>query len=94
MAVQLVDPTVEAPDTDNAYAPRLEVLDGLRIGLLWNGKVNADALLRETARCFEEHHGCAVVDEASKPSASHIAEPQVLERLAGNVDFLITAVGD
>ena len=63
MPLQLIDPTVEAPDTDNRHAPRLRDLEGLRIGLLWNGKVNADELLHETARCFEDHHGCEVVDD-------------------------------
>ncbi|MBM3139539.1 MAG: hypothetical protein FJZ92_04825 [Chloroflexi bacterium] len=94
MAIRIFDPTADAPETGNRPAPRLARLDGLRIGLFTNSKVNADLLLRETAALFAERHGCTVVAKEGKPNASHIAGPQVLERLAANVDFMITAVGD
>ncbi len=94
MPLRLLDPTVPAPPVQAIAAPRLASLKGLRIGLLWNSKVNADALLRATASCFAEEHGCSLAAEERKPSASIIAKPQVLRRLADNVDFLITAVGD
>ena len=32
--------------------------------------------------------------DSGKRNASRIADPQVLERIANDVDFLITAVGD
>jgi hypothetical protein len=94
MPLRLLDPTVLAPPVQAAAAPRLKSLDGLRIGVLWNGKVNADTLLRETANCFSKRHGCSLVSEERKPSASIVAKPQVLQRLAEKSDFLITAVGD
>ncbi len=94
MPLRLIDPTVPAPPVQAAAAPRLESLEGLRIGVLWNGKVNADTLLREPANCFSKRHGCSLVSEERKHSASIIAKPQVLERLAEKSDFLITAVGD
>lgn len=94
MSLKLYDPTVEAPSTNATAAPRLSSLEGLRIGLLSNGKVHADVLLRETARCFEEHHGCTVVAEENKRGASVICPPDLLGQIAGDVDFMITAVGD
>lgn len=94
MALELLDPTGQTPETGYAAAARLGSLEGLRIGLLSNGKVNADRLLRLTAERFVERHGCAIVCETAKPNASRIAEPQVLREIGQDVDFLITAVGD
>lgn len=94
MSLELLDPTGQTPQTGYAAAPRLASLDGLRIGLLSNGKVNADRLLRLTAERFVERHGCRIVRETAKPNASRIAEPQLLRDLSHDVDFLITAVGD
>ncbi len=92
--MKLVDPTVHAPKSANAHAPRLAKLDGARMGLLSNGKANADALLRETARVFAERHGCQSVEFIDKRDASRPSAPEHLRRLSEHVEFLITAVGD
>ena len=94
MAFELLDPTGRTPQTGFAHAPRLRGLDGLRIGLLSNGKVNADRLLRMTAEHFVANHGCEIVCDTAKRNASRIVDPQVLRDLSHDVDFLITAVGD
>ena len=94
MALELFDPTGEPAPTGFCSAPRLSTLEGLRIGLFSNGKVNADKLLRYTAEVFEKQERCNIVIDSGKRNASRIAEPQVLERIAIDVDFLITAVGD
>ncbi len=94
MALELLDPTGQTPQTGYAAAARLSALDGLKIGLLSNGKVNADRLLRLTAERFAERHGCRIARETAKPNASRVADPQLLRDLSHNVDFLITAVGD
>jgi len=94
MAFELLDPTGQTPETGYCAAPRLRTLKGRRIGLLANGKVNADRLLALTAEHFAAAHECSVAAEAAKPNASRIAEPQLLRELSQDVDFLITAVGD
>ena len=94
MPLELLDPTGEPTPTGYAAAPRLTTLEGLKIGLFSNGKVNADKLLRYTAEVFEREAGCKITIDSGKRNASRIAEPQVLERIANDVDFLITAVGD
>ncbi len=94
MPLELLDPTGEPTPTGYAPAPRLTNLDSLSIGLFSNGKINADKLLRHTADVFQREVSCRVVIDDGKPNASRIAQPQVLERIANDVDFLITAVGD
>ena len=94
MSLELFDPTGEPTPTGFSAAPRLTSVEGLRIGLFSNGKVNADKLLRYTAEVFEQQAQCNIAIDSGKRNASRIADPQVLERIANDVDFLITAVGD
>ncbi len=95
MSIELMDP---GADGDGALtrvaAPRLANLDGKKIGLLSNGKANAELLLRETATRFETDHGCSVVHFIDKRNAGKPADPAYLAELAAEADFLITAVGD
>ena len=51
MTLTLVDPGGRRSSTARTMAPRLTNLTGLNIGLLSNGKANADALLNEPRRC-------------------------------------------
>ena len=94
MPLELLDPTGEPTPTGYRPATRLLSIEGLKIGLFSNGKVNADQLLRYTGEMFEREAGCRIVVDSGKANASRIAGPQVLERIANDVDFLITAVGD
>jgi hypothetical protein len=94
MSMTLLSPTGSQDRVQRSMAPRLGDPTGLRIGLLSNGKLNAELLLQETARCFVEHHRCTVATLVSKPHASKPAEPEQLRQLAGHVDFMITANGD
>ena len=94
MSLNLVSPMGSQDRIQRSMAPRPKNLTGLRIGLLSNGKLNAELLLKETARCFAEHHQCTVAAMASKPHASKPAEAEQLKELATQVDLLITANGD
>lgn len=94
MSQRLLDPTSDAPRAELRRAPRPDTLDGLSIGLLANGKTNSEELLRETARLFEERHGCRVVAEENKGNATQICNPALLRSIAERADLLITAVGD
>ena len=92
--MRLIDPGGQGGSTDRTTAARLETLEGKRIGLLSNGKANAEALIRATAAHFEEKHGCTVVGFIDKLNASRPAADEHLETLSNDADFLITAVGD
>ena len=61
--MKLVDPTAKDQIQQNQMAPRLEGLEKKRIGILVNGKANSKELLLKTARLFEEHHNCEIVEE-------------------------------
>ncbi len=92
--MKLIDPTVKSAAHNCVGAPRLENVDGKTIGLLSNGKVNAELLLCETAELFRARNHCVILDVASKTNASAPAPGGILKDLALACDFLITAMGD
>ena len=94
MAMTLISPKGTNNQAKRNQAQRLASLDGLRIGLLSNGKLNATLLLRETAAVFEQRHNCTVSGLVTKQSATKPATEDEVKELASNSDFLITANGD
>ena len=94
MSITLLNPGGRGGSTGRAMAPRPDDLAGLKIGLLANGKANADVLLNEAAELFVRELGCEVAGFVDKRNASRPALPEHHRQLAECADFLITAVGD
>ena len=92
--MKLVDPTVSAPAQQNTRAPALAQLQGLTIGLLSNGKLNADNLLEETAAELVRRYGGRVLPLAHKRNPSAPAPADLLTGLSPECDYLLTAAGD
>jgi hypothetical protein len=92
--MQLYSPMSTTPRRKAFRAPPLASLDGARIGILDNGKLNAEEMLHEVAQLFVERHGCQVRLLESKGNPSAPAPSATLTALAQDVDFLITGLGD
>lgn len=92
--MQLYDPTSALIEQHNRRAPPLASIEGLRVGLLSNGKQNADHLLDMTAAHFNKNHGCQVLAMRYKKNASAPASTDTLNELIEHSDILLTANGD
>jgi hypothetical protein len=92
--MQLYAPTSTTPKRKAFRAPALATIDGMRIGILENGKLNAEEMLNEVAALFVARHSCTVRTLASKSNASAPAPANTLVKVAQEVDFLITGLGD
>jgi len=68
--MQLYSPTSTTPPRKSVRAPALASIEGMRIGILENGKLNAEEKLNECADLFVQRHGCVVRTLASKRNAS------------------------
>ena len=89
-----LDPTVEAmPDRTN-MAPRPANLDGAMVGLLANGKRNADKLLEAVYTLLDERYELKGAVRVNKGDASRPAPGPVVEELLRKCDLVITATGD
>jgi hypothetical protein len=92
-----LDPTVDAePRTDpaSAAAARVGSLDGRVLGLLGNGKVNADPLLRLVRDGLRARYRLRDVVQRAKPDSSRPAPAPLLDELARRCDVVVTAIGD
>ena len=92
--MQLYSPLSTTPKRQAFRAPALASLAEMRIGILENGKLNAEEMLNEVAQLFVQRHGCTIVKLASKKNASAPAPANTLTQVAPEVDFLITGLGD
>ena len=92
--MQLYAPTSTTPKRKAFRAPALASLEGTRLGILENGKLNAEEMLQEVAALFVERHGCIIRTLNSKSNASAPAPANTLVKVAQDVDFLITGLGD
>jgi hypothetical protein len=69
-------------------------LDGLRLGLLGNAKLNADNVLNAVGDLLRERYKISQVTHRTKPSFSHPAPDELVEEMVGNSDIVIAGVGD
>jgi hypothetical protein len=92
-ALGLVDP-FGARKPESSGAPRLDTLACKRIGLLDNRKGNADHLLQAIASRLQTQYGAGEVIIRQKATYSRQAQPEILEQLAREAEFVIAAIGD
>lgn len=92
--MRLYDPTSTGKVRSLSRAAPLAALEGLRIGILHNHKLNAPEMLGEIAAELQRRHGCTVAAVYSKTNASAPAPAETLARAAKEVDFLVTGLGD
>ena len=92
--MQLINPTVTTSHASLSRAPALTTLENCTIGILSNGKLNADSLLVATARRLQERFGGKILDLAHKSNPSAPAPGDTLTNLSPECDYLLTATGD
>jgi len=73
---------------------RFTSLDGVRLGLLGNSKLNADAVLLAIGDLLKERFAIESVMMRRKPTFSKPAPDEVVDELVENADVIVTGVGD
>jgi hypothetical protein len=92
MKMDVLDPRGIAPSDVKPAARRPASLRGLRIGVLDNGKPNADVLLIRVAELLAERTGAGPIRRWTKPGASHPATNH--DEIAAAVDVVLTGSAD
>lgn len=90
----LFDPRGRVESTQAPIAPRVKALEGLRLGILDNGKWNASKLLRGAVAALGEEVRFGAVNIYVKHSFSKDAAPDLIARIAAENDIALTAIGD
>ncbi len=92
--IVVLNPTAEMRVQERPIAARPDSLAGKRLGVLWNGKPNADILLDRVAGLLAERFGVTVTVQTTKPNVSAPAPPDVIQRLIQECDVVVNAIGD
>jgi hypothetical protein len=92
--LQILDPTVEAIPDSTVLAPRPGDLNGKVVGLLSNGKRNADKLLDAVQSLLEDTYEFSGTVRLNKRDASRPAPQAIVDELLEKCDLVITATGD
>jgi hypothetical protein len=93
MPIVVLDPTSHSEAESPRLAPALLSLTGRLVGVLDNGKANADRLLREVETLLRQEYGVREFIYRRKSDFSRPAPAALLAELRA-CDALITAVGD
>lgn len=95
MSLITLDPTGVKQVGVERLAPRLSTLNGKRVGVLHNVKVNAKELLVDMGTLLGERYDIRLLDPILTDTPNGmLASPQQLERLAQEADLVLTGLGD
>jgi len=91
----ILSPEGASTAKQHTLAPRrFTTLDGVRLGLLGNSKLNADNVLLAIGDLLKERYAVESVFTRSKPTFSKPAAQDQVEEMLANADVIITGVGD
>lgn len=91
----LFDPVGATAAAQGTLAPRhVKDLEGRTVGLLLNGKDNADHLLDGIGHLLRERYRIGGIVRERKPSASRPVSDDQARQMAERCDVVVTAIGD
>jgi hypothetical protein len=91
----ILSPEGSSTEKHHQLAPRrFQTLDGVRLGLLGNSKLNADAVLLAVGDLLRERYAIDSVFVRSKPTFSKPAPDDLADEVMRNADVIVTGVGD
>jgi hypothetical protein len=92
--IRLVVPEAPAPDAEAVVDERRIDKRGIRLGVLDNSKGNADHLLKFIVDAVKSVVPVTSVVTLRKASVSLPAPADILDRLAGEADVVVSAMAD
>ncbi len=92
--VTLVNPEAPVPASAGAAEQRTLGKGGVRLGILDNSKGNADHLLRFLIEGIKAQTPIASVVSLRKASVSLPAPADIIDKLAAEADFVVSAMAD
>ncbi len=75
-------------------APKIDTLNGKRIGLLHDRRLNGDKLLWMVADLLKSDYEVGEITFRARPNVSDISPPDLLDEIAEKSDAALIAIGD
>ncbi len=92
--MRVVNPIATIEAEELKPAPRLQTLDGIRLGLLHNNKMNGDKLLHLIAEELRTKYHIASTHLVTKYPPQKPARKEMLDDIAARSDAILNAIGD
>ena len=92
--MEFLDPSGVMSSAVVPVAPRVSGVAGLRVGLLDNGKTNADKYLNMIGTILKNEYAVASVKMFHKDALSKPAPEAILAAMHAECDFVVTGIGD
>jgi len=93
--LKILDPRTGPVSGKLVMSPRFGTLNGLKIGVIWNGRMYGDKVLRKVLELLKEKYTFEVVDFLKKAYVGNIAPKEFFDKLAADrTDAVIVGVGD
>lgn len=93
--LRILDPKTGPVSGKLVFAPRFGTLNGLKIGVIWNGRMYGDKVLRKIIELLKEKYTFEVVDFLKKAYVGNIAPREYFDKLAADkANAVIVGVGD
>ena len=94
VTLEVLDPTGVTIAKKKSLAPRLETLEGKKIGLVWNRKPNGDVLLDEIGKVLKERYPSVEAIPCPLSYCCRLLPPGELEGIAKGIDAAVSTGGD
>ena len=92
--IEVFDPTSGPAKGHITLAPRLDTLDGKRLGIIWNGRSHGDKVLNAVIDLLQKKYRFETVVLRKKPFIGNVAPVEIQEEIAAISDAVITGIGD
>jgi hypothetical protein len=92
--LEVLNPEGKIVKRGKTLAPRLENLEGKKIGLVWNGKPNGDKLLNEIGKLLKERYPTSETAFHRISFSGTKLPPGELESIAKDIDAGVFTSGD
>lgn len=93
--LKILDPTTGPVSGKLILSPRFGTLNGLKIGVIWNGRSYGGKILTKVIELLKEKYTFDVVDFLTKAYIGNIAPKEFFDKLAADkADAVIVGIGD
>ena len=93
--ILVFNPTGTKKGKEKIGAPRLPLLNGKRIGVIWNGKLGGDIFLDRISELLKERCNVTIVERINdRGDTNKVIEQAVVNRLVATYDAVVIGTGD
>lgn len=92
--ITVLDPTAKLKVKENPITPRINDINGKRVGFLWNKKANGNLLLLRIKEQLSQKYQLADTKWYEKSSSGVPADKSIIEDMVRTVDVVVNGQGD